>query len=545
MGLNAKTVHFRRLHRIVKDMVHQQLEVAKTISQQDKVHLEATKVNIAKIAPFFNRFAGLWPIHAMIRTYLLNMQTRRRKDLQDEKEWTSARVRGEEEPVEVDTGSADEDGDEEMDVQGDEEGDAGEEEDEEGDEEDEEDEEKDEEIYIPVKVSFVLSVAAYSNPYLKPKPSGHALKVVTISSRASAGKTENTQKKRKAISPPVEVPEPKKVKPTPPTAKATAAPKRKAAPPATKPAPAAKHRSTPKPAPKKPKAKVLTWIDIPAECPAVLCEEELPAEQNDHLLSLFQRLENLKFEVGSKGAGVALLHLEICAAISEQQKAAEHIRLGVQNDWPAQIKYSTLVPRILELKEPLLDMFQSTETLEESLIFQKFLTDINHRLFAFSNSESKRNFKQAILGRRCGYYGPRGEFIINSTIYRMLSTEDEQLEIQLCTTLSDIIEKDCNQFDEYDPTSNLLSIKGFQDRDIDLEEAMKVLTDSNNFGVLMQPDNDDDSETDELHRKNILAMKRGKNHFFAEASRYIVLDKVKSFGGKDVVHEFFSARCKH
>ncbi|KAJ7696338.1 hypothetical protein B0H16DRAFT_1903823 [Mycena metata] len=438
MGLNAKTVHFRRLHRIVKDMVHQQLEVAKTISQQDKVHLEATKVNIAKLAPFFNRFAGLWPIHAMIRTYLLNMQTRRRKDLQDEKEWTSARVRGEEEPVEVDTGSADEDGDEEMDVQGDEEGDAGEEEDEEGDEEDEEDEEEDEEIYIPVK----------------PKPSGHALKM-----------------------------------------------------------------------------------------------EELPAEQNDHLLSLFQRLENLKFEVGSKGAGVALLHLEICAAISEQQKAAEHIRLGVQNDWPAQIKYSALVPRILELKEPLLDMFQSTETLEESLIFQKFLTDINHRLFAFSNSESKRNFKQAILGRRCGYYGPRGEFIINSTIYRMLSTEDEQLEIQLCTTLSEIIEKDCNQFDEYDPTSNLLSIKDFvsfiltpyvasllisEDRDIDLEEAMKVLTDSNDFGVLMQPDNDDDSETDELHRKNILTMKRGKNHFFAEASRYIVLDKVKSFGGKDV-----------
>lgn len=114
------------MQRIVKDIVHQRLQVAKTISQQDKTRLEATIIyvsglvssprrdeldshKIGKLAPYFAQFEGFWPIHDIIRTYLLNMQTRRRKDLDLEQKWTTG------ESVEGDDAEDDEDMDFEMD----------------------------------------------------------------------------------------------------------------------------------------------------------------------------------------------------------------------------------------------------------------------------------------------------------------------------------------------------------------------------------------------------------------------------------------------
>jgi hypothetical protein len=47
------------------------------------VHLDAFQ--ISETAPYFKKFEGLWPIHDMVAGYLLNMQTRRNRDLRDEK----------------------------------------------------------------------------------------------------------------------------------------------------------------------------------------------------------------------------------------------------------------------------------------------------------------------------------------------------------------------------------------------------------------------------------------------------------------------------
>ncbi|KAJ6564765.1 hypothetical protein B0H19DRAFT_1141946 [Mycena capillaripes] len=77
---------YNRLYRIVKDQANQHLEVGKTISGQNKKRLDATLVLIVKVAPFFARFEGFWPAHDMITGYLLNAQTRRRRDLRLEKE---------------------------------------------------------------------------------------------------------------------------------------------------------------------------------------------------------------------------------------------------------------------------------------------------------------------------------------------------------------------------------------------------------------------------------------------------------------------------
>ncbi|KAJ7026056.1 hypothetical protein C8F04DRAFT_1298347 [Mycena alexandri] len=394
MRLAKDTVHFRRLHaselskvcdarltykfrqRIVKDRVHQELDVSTTISKQDKTRVDATVIKIGKIAPYFRRFAGLWPVRNMIRTYLLNMQNRRRTDLESEKEWTEDNANGVDPDEEEREGDADEDkqaeaDDEDVDEQSGEEDATGK-----GEGEGEYSDEEDEEISI---------LAKRKAPVSAPKTTKAALKNNTASGQ-----------KRKAADPPADASAAKKHKPAPSTPK----------------------RSPPSRA-KNPTAKVLTWADVPAECPAVLCEDDLPAEQNDRLLALFQRLEDLCFNVGPQGRGVSLLHLEICAAITEEKKKANYLRIGAHNEWPLDIDFAAVVPRILELKETVLDMFRDPEILWDCPIFQHFLRNINHKLFLFCKSESKANFKKAVLGRRCGYYGPKGDDEDDAVTYEL------------------------------------------------------------------------------------------------------------------------------
>jgi hypothetical protein len=47
------------------------------------VHLDTFQ--ISETAPYFKKFEGLWPIHEMVAGYLLNMQTRRNRDIRDQK----------------------------------------------------------------------------------------------------------------------------------------------------------------------------------------------------------------------------------------------------------------------------------------------------------------------------------------------------------------------------------------------------------------------------------------------------------------------------
>lgn len=117
---------------------------------------------------------------------------------------------------------------------------------------------------------------------------------------------------------------------------------------------------------------------------------------------------------------------------------------------------------------------------------------------------------------------------------RLLSHEEETFTCQLYNTLSTIIDEDPDKFDEYDETSDVIELKDFvsfiltpftaslliaEDRDISLEDATDVQEESNNFGDMMQPD-DDDPEIHELHRLNIRAMKNSSNPFFSQPPRY-------------------------
>ncbi|KAJ7166234.1 hypothetical protein C8R46DRAFT_1192613 [Mycena filopes] len=495
MKLAKDAVHYRRLYRIVKDVVHQRLEVEKTITEQDKRQLQATIIHISKLAPIFQGFAGLWPIRIMIRVYLSNMGTRRRNDLALENAWTKSRKNN----------NNDGDGDESEDGDGDGDGEDGDAWVDMGNDEEEDDdvemdpptEEEDEEFpaSIPVrrKVTFVVeSEGEEDNDSASVKETAPA-----------NGKDPKTKvkkvipTKRKSATSSDDQPAAKKTKPD----------RQKAS---------TSHSKAPTP-------KILTWADLPSECPTVLCDETLPEQPNDRILSLFQRLKDLKAEVGRTGRGVAWLKLELCGAITEENKREDYLQLGAENGWPLEIDYDSVFSRILDLEEPILEMIKDRTILEDSVTWKLFLANINNKIFEFSNkSKSKYGFPSALSGRRCGYYGPKGEFVIMSTITRMLAEDDEQLELDLCTTLSAIVDDAPQNFDTFDPASNLIALEDFipfvlvpfvalllisEDQDIAIADALKIQKASNTFGNIVHPDDDDDV-IHEIHRKNLRAMRQ-------------------------------------
>ncbi|KAJ7042174.1 hypothetical protein C8F04DRAFT_1176351 [Mycena alexandri] len=193
-----------------------------------------------------------------------------------------------------------------------------------------------------------------------------------------------------------------------------------------------------------------------------MCDEHLPAKENDRLLSLFQRLQDLKFSVGSTGVGVSFLQLEICAAITEENKKNNYLQIGA-------------LSRILELQEPLLEMLQDAETLRAS-------PNIGYKIFCFSKSESKQRFPDAVKGCRCGYVKDFVSFIVTPHIASLLISEDH---------------------------------------DISIEDATQVLEESSEFGDLIQRHDEEDSVIDQLHHKNIRQMNRGKNYFLLHSPNQI------------------------
>jgi hypothetical protein len=94
---------------------------------------------------------------------------------------------------------------------------------------------------------------------------------------------------------------------------------------------------------------------------------------------------------------------------------------------------------------------------------------------------------------------------------------------------------DANLFDTYNETSNLIELKDFisfiltpfitalliaEDMDISIDQAHDIRDDSNEFGDIMQPDDDGDGGTlEDLHRANIRAMKGRHNAFFSHLPR--------------------------
>ncbi|KAJ7077176.1 hypothetical protein B0H15DRAFT_805346 [Mycena belliarum] len=268
-----------------------------------------------------------------------------------------------------------------------------------------------------------------------------------------------------------------------------------------------------------------------------MCGQSLPVEPSAPILALFNRLQTLTEQVGPTGKGVAFLNLEICDAITHEKSRDKHLEAGEENNWPNTIDFSALPQRVLDLRSNIIALLKSPKILGTSTSWTRFCDSIRYKIFAFCKSSSKINFPGAFSVRCCGYYGPKGEFLINSTLVRLLSKNEENWSNELYATLNEIVSTDSDDFDRYDENSNLLNLKDFisfvltpftaallisEDRGVSIEEADTIRDTSSKFGEVAHPENDDDTELDELHRANIRAMRAANsdNVFFTEPARY-------------------------
>ncbi|KAK6992318.1 hypothetical protein R3P38DRAFT_3435577 [Favolaschia claudopus] len=558
MGLEDDDERYNRLYQIVEDEVAVHLNLQKTISKQQPGVVDRAMEIIAGKYAFFRRFAGYWPIKDIMTKYLTNARSRRRVRDKLEKE-------AEKEDVRKAGGSLESNSD--------------------GDDTEAGEEEAEKQAKVQVrrraKRARVESDSDSEELEEKPSKSKQAMSETQIKKQAKGAVRKRA---RQVVDDSEEEEEPKSArklgKPKDAGKKKVEGNKDDETKPTKKPKQTTSERARQeaegddkenerkrvwraiilattkkqehgikrkaKKEPDSPRAikKVKTvlpphledseeeeptpleWSDLPASCPSLLCEDLLPNEQNNQILGLFQRRQTLINERGEDGTGVKWLELQICGTIKKELNDEFLVSLAEENHWPlwpATIDWNLLHSRILKHSARILAMITDKKTLEDSAIWTTFLDCIDSKIYAFSNASSKKDYTNALLQARCGYYGPKGSLLIHSTLNRIIAPDADDLASRLYHTVDTIIGDNPGAFDDYVTDSELIDLDDFisfilapftatllieLDLDCDFEDANFHRDQSHNYGDLMQLDNDDDPILDGLHHRNIKASKR-------------------------------------
>ncbi|KAJ7478792.1 hypothetical protein B0H11DRAFT_2233938 [Mycena galericulata] len=155
--------------------------------------------------------------------------------------------------------------------------------------------------------------------------------------------------------------------------------------------------------------------------------------------------------------------------------------------WPISIDFDELPPRISALFPSLSTLLSDSAVLARSPVWNKFLTRIGYKVFAFSRSSNK--FENGNLG--CRYFGPKGQNVIESTLQALSDGNDEDMTSNdLYATLSQLLDTPGPQpWDLYDETSkSYFSAQVLKDLEITLNDAVEVLENSSEYGRLFNGD---------------------------------------------------------
>ncbi|KAJ6500996.1 hypothetical protein DFH09DRAFT_1289803 [Mycena vulgaris] len=404
------------------------------LSKQDKTRLAKTISLIAQAVPFFAKFEGFWPVHDIISTYLLNLQTRRRKDLKLER---------------LAEGGTPESADESEDGM--------------------QDGDKDYDINSNKFSTKTVHI---------PDSEDDTDEIEVPKSKRSSKKRQNTDEL-------TEGPPAKKVNADRSSEKSflTALQVK------------ARHQvdltqhsffdsplAKPKPAPMdKPRPTVLrplVWSGLPPDCPTVLCDEALPENPDPALLSLFNKRQDLVHKAGATGAGVAWIDLQICDAIGKANKRESFLKDGEEHAWPTTIDYAALHGRILALDTQILRMIEDPLVLDNSPIWQFFLQNIGCNIFAFSKSKSKLLFADALDGRHCDKLYETLVTIVKANPDVFDKYDEDSALISIKDFVSFIL------------TPFAVTLLISEDKGLSYEDATSERNASNVFGELMRPADD-------------------------------------------------------
>ncbi|KAJ6493478.1 hypothetical protein DFH09DRAFT_1104472 [Mycena vulgaris] len=229
----------------------------------------------------------------------------------------------------------------------------------------------------------------------------------------------------------------------------------------------------------------LTWDDLPPKCPlfSVL------------ILFLLSRRQELKVANGPKAPGttipkgLSLLEAEICIAIEQESRRKVVLRLGSDRNWLKDIDFEDLRLRIGDMEADILKLFTDPTALHECPIWTDFLTAIEFKLFALLNqklSSLRTRLQTNIAGnRKCfGKYEPSSD--------SLLGIDDFTAFVLVPFAATTLILQD------------LAGLGNLQD-------ALLERNDSKEYGELIHPEDDEDDKVQQLHRQNIMAVRRLQN----------------------------------
>ncbi|KAJ7687258.1 hypothetical protein B0H17DRAFT_1136384 [Mycena rosella] len=503
------------VQRMIKRNIQVHLFISKPLSEQEKGKVARLIALTQKEIPFLRKFEGGWPIRDIVRTYLSNEQTRRRRDTEAEQaacpDPDASRLSDDEDLVSLLKKTKTKKN-------------------------------------IPLNLhrmtrtmrkTKVKVTKVRSAP--KPKPISQKVKravvsdeeddkdededtdLLTLTNRLDKNPKTLTKLKNKltALTPPPTTKQPTAAsKGQPPRVESPK--KRNSSEVIEKESAAAASKKTMHRGPRPP---------TPRPHPENTPQSPLYGENFPHIDQLISK-GGPKVGTTNIQKGLSLVEAEICLAIKQERRRDAVLLKGTSRGWLQNIDSSDVRSRIFDMREDVEDLVLSSKSLQDSPIWADFLLSINYELMDFCTSPA--SFPGAISTKHCGYYGPKGEIVISSTLALLVAETDENVDLtqHLLKNVDRLIKhgRDKDKFDQYDygVTSNLMSMKHFTEfilvpwaatslilQDIpDLNRMLDATFERENskeFGELCHPDDDANEEVAEILRLNTFAMRAVQN----------------------------------
>ncbi|KAJ7699441.1 hypothetical protein B0H14DRAFT_3035796 [Mycena olivaceomarginata] len=490
MQLTDHGARYQRLLRLVRAFANAYLPTGKTIANQEKTRIDKLIQLVQKEVTYFQLFQGGWPIHAILKQYLQNTTDKFNRDLRVEK---AAEAQGlpapsrrsrthSEQPEQSD--QEDEDDEAELDTDN-----------VDMDVDDAASNQEEEDSFSQYDVDFPeltddsqmedlrLEAASWDNDEIVDEPQA----IPATAKQCKQGEKENAppsllQNNQSSV--------PKKLKQViqPPTTPLPAKRKHQEEMTSERQSKKLKIGHLPSaviPPPSKPALVIVSSpaAPLPSICPSSYCNDTLPANPSDELLTLTYDLTR-----------------QICTMIKSDNKRYACVQQAQRNGWAFNIDLDGLPDRVLELQDQLLDLICDDRALDECPIWRNFLEQISYKVHAFSLAEIGSFAPAADRAARCGYYGPTGKAIISSTLYDYVNKATSWIQIHnTIVTLTDTPQ----QWDRPGRNGTLLSEAQFvdyilvpfvtttliaEDLRLNFDDALSVLLNSSDYGDLRNTD---------------------------------------------------------
>ncbi|KAJ7836102.1 hypothetical protein B0H13DRAFT_2368995 [Mycena leptocephala] len=243
-----------------------------------------------------------------------------------------------------------------------------------------------------------------------------------------------------------------------------------------------------------PLAIELTWKELPTHCPAA---DRLPSQPVDKILSLFNKKKALTEAGGPTAKGVAFTAVEISQAITIQKRRDSVLRLA----------------RIVGGRRQLTG---TTAKLDASPVWDQFLLSIDYKLLDFSESKKKSAFPAAFRAKRCGYYGPQGEFVIYSSLLRLMSeleqgNNHEQFDCDELTSSNYLSLDDFIRFFLVPAVATCLILEDYPGFD-NSHDALFERSNNDEYGQLFFPEDITEPTVHNIHYRNTLSIRSAQDY---------------------------------